>query len=150
MKMNRMNSQRGMIEFSMMNLLVLIAAIGLLTAILYPSLKYSWDKSQFVSQYQMIRKAAESYKGGNINFTGVSIAALCAEEHLKSKSEICVRTATSNAFGGSWTVTPATNPAMTVITATAIPSGNGANLQRDMENIAESAVFSGQTLTITQ
>lgn len=150
MKGNNMNKQRGMIEFSMIQLMVMLAALGLLIAVLYPSLKYSWDKTQFISQYQMIRKAAESYKGGDINFTGVSIAALCAEEHLKPKSEICVRTATSNAFGGAWTVAPATNPSMTVITATSIPTGNAANLQRDMAKVAENAVVSGQTLTVTQ
>lgn len=150
MKVNNMNKQRGMIEISMIQFMVMLAALGLMIAVMWPSLKYAWDKTQFISQYQMIRKAAESYKGGDINFTGVSIAALCAEEHLKSKSEICVRTATSNAFGGSWTVAPATNPSMTVITATAIPTGNAANLQRDMAKVAEGAALSGQTLTITQ
>ncbi|ARW85319.1 type II secretion system protein [Aeromonas salmonicida] len=149
MKVTRMNKQRGMIELSMIQMMVLLAAVGLLIALLYPSVMYSWNKTQFISQYQMIRKAAESYKGGDINFTGVSIANLCAEKHLKPESEICVRTATSNAFGGGWTVTPATNPSMTVITATAIPDGNGANLQRDMAKIA-AATLSGQTLTVTQ
>lgn len=150
MKINRMNKQRGMVELSMIQMMVLLAAIGLLIALLYPSVMYSWNKTQFISQYQMIRKAAESYKGGDINFTGVSITSLCTEKHLKPESEICTRSATSNAFGGSWTIAPATNPSMTVITATAIPDGNGANLQRDMQKIANNSVLSGQTLTITQ
>lgn len=142
-------SQRGVVELSMVTLMVLLAGVALLSALLYPTLNYSWMKMKFTTQYNQIRSAAETYKGVHSSFAGVSIVNLCNENILSSTTEICTATATSNPFGGSWAIAAGTNTSQTVITATAVPATNGANLRRDMSDLG-TATLTGTTLAITQ
>ena len=141
--------QRGAVEISTITLLVILAAVALMAALLYPTIMYQWKKTSFTSQYSQLVGAAQSWKGARSSYAGISLVNLCNEHQLPANSEFCTAAATSNPFGGAWTVAAAANTSQVLITATNIPAANGANLVRDMATTV-TAVLAGTTLSLTQ
>ncbi len=142
-------NQRGVVEMSIITLLVIMVAVALLGAWLYPTISYQMKKTQFTTQYNQIKGASDSWKGAHNSYAGISLVALCNEGQLSANSDLCLAPATANPFGGSWAIAAGANTSQLVATATNVPATNGANLQRDMATIA-TAVLAGTTLTITQ
>jgi hypothetical protein len=105
---------------------VMIAAgfvIGALvfTISIYPRIVNSANISQFQVDAAVISSAAERWKKARSNYTGVSMAVLCAQNILTKNGSICGSTntgANTNAFGGSWTLAPAANPGLYTVTGT--------------------------------
>ncbi|MCS4309513.1 hypothetical protein M2404_003885 [Rheinheimera pacifica] len=100
-------------------IILAVAALAFIAAQV-PGLYYKFQLSAFQSDSQKIVSAAKAWKKMRPNFTGVSMAVLCAPGGDLSES-ICGAAnngVATNQFGGNWTVTANTNPGLLDVTAT--------------------------------
>lgn len=114
------NKQRGaqLLDMSLTSMLVIGAIVTVL--LMYPTISQSINKSSFQKDAGLIIAAAETWKMGRSNFTGVSMAELC-KGTLPKNGSICgtANTGTgTNHYGGNWTITTGSNPGLLLLTST--------------------------------
>lgn len=120
-KANMSNKQRGASTVDVMIAAAFIIGALVLTIMIYPQITSSKNISSFQVDAATISSATERWKKARSNYTGVSIAVLCAQNILPKGGTICGTTntgANTNSFGGSWTVAVAKNPGLYTVTGT--------------------------------
>jgi hypothetical protein len=114
------NKQRGaqLLDMSLTSMIVIGALVTIL--LMYPTISKSMKKANFQRDAAMIIAAADAWKMGRSNFTGVGMGELC-KGALAKNGTICgtANTGTgTNHFGGNWALTTGSNPGLLQLTST--------------------------------
>ena len=108
--------------------LVMIALILLLISGVFGwgEVQYRLSKSSLVSDVQEISSGADSWKGFRSNYTGLTMAVLCAAGTQNVSATTCGGVggsgANTNPYGGSYTLTPAKNVSQKSLVITDLPA----------------------------
>lgn len=108
--------------------LYMVAAIGLLMSgvFVWGEVQFRTSKTDLVRDIQEINSAADSWKFYRSNYTGVSMAVLCAEGQQGIGKKVCGGVggsgANTNPFGGSYTIEVGANVSQKKATATNLPA----------------------------
>lgn len=121
-----LNRQKGvtLIEFS----LVMVGAILVTLAAIYgwKIVEYRMDKGELIKGVTEVSGGADSWKMTRSSYTGVDITTLCATGRQLVTPKTCGgkggSAATSNPFGGAYTVAVGSNVSQKVVTVTGLPA----------------------------
>lgn len=132
--------QRGMTEIGIAITLFFLLLIVAGAVASYPFLEYRAGKLKFSGQVNMLAQAMKDYSSAGGNYTGASVTTLCDQNLLKG--DMCTATF-KNAFGGTMTAAPDTDPTKMALTFDVRDAKTAANLKNDYDRI------DGWTATVT-
>ncbi|MGR5298430.1 hypothetical protein ACPV5U_23410 [Vibrio mediterranei] len=117
--MSLKRKQRGAISLDALLVIGLVMLALVFVISQAPKMVYAWNKFQYGQQAASLEKYTRDWLRGRSNFTGVTIAKVCASTDLDRK--ICGPKndgKSTNPFGGDWSVAPNKNPGLFDITGT--------------------------------
>jgi len=118
---NMDNKQRGAVTTDVLIGAAFIIGVLVLSLMLYPRITGAKNISSFQADAATIASATERWKKARSNYTGASISVLCTQNILTKGGTICGSANNgvgTNSFGGDWTVAPAANAGLYVVTGT--------------------------------
>ncbi|MFL7013597.1 hypothetical protein [Enterovibrio norvegicus] len=119
------NRQRGELVSATLGLLVFIT-VTMFIMLGWSETSFRMDKTRLLGQVNEINSGADTWKGFRSNYTGLTMAIICAAGQQSVSETTCGGVggsgSSSNAFGGNFVLTPATNVSQKQLNITGLPA----------------------------
>lgn len=120
------SARKGVTLIEASLVLIVSILITIMATMAWTEVSFRLDRTKLINQVAEISAGAVAWKGFRSNYTGISMTVLCAEGQQSVSESTCGGVdgsgTSSNAFGGNFVLSAATNVSQTSLQITGLPT----------------------------